>query len=403
MLLKNSKFFFIDKCCLKFFYIQLTNGFSKEKNRMRHWNETLKDKKRKKKFCRIVDYYLSGNFLGGLTFMRWNNPRNAKLFAFFCFCSRKSGTYAYTALEPDTNVHERLELERKARERAQSICSHYLKSNPRYALLHQLNDVGSRVDKHWFVVRDTSVKTERLLTLIPRGPNCPVQCNSETREIILDLFLALQHPYIYPVLDINFRNVGNKSYIFTTLPFNDKGSLKDFIYKSQWQEDWGLKYSQRSCGLPLAQIQRLGRQILEALSFLRERGFPPCGHMHSGNIILQNGVARLTGLENTLLGYTSRIHPIIWSRAQSEPSSVDSLCFGHVLFEMCAGYELDTPQPTPGNLLDLHQYPQVVEVLDFIFEHPEMRLPTVEELLLCDLFRNIDLREMRNQAQSTVS
>jgi len=32
---------------------------------------------------------------------------------------------------------------------------------------------------------------------------------------------------------------------------------------------------------------------------------------------------------------------------------------GHVLFEMCAGYELCTPQPNQGNLLDLKNYPQV--------------------------------------------
>lgn len=40
------------------------------------------------------------------------------------------------------------------------------------------------------------------------------------------------------------------------------------------------------------QVQRLGRQILEALLFLQERGFPPFGHLHSGNVIIQNGVAR---------------------------------------------------------------------------------------------------------------
>jgi len=32
---------------------------------------------------------------------------------------------------------------------------------------------------------------------------------------------------------------------------------------------------------------------------------------------------------------------------------------GHVLFEMCAGYELCTPQPNQGHLLDLKNYPQV--------------------------------------------
>jgi len=37
----------------------------------------------------------------------------------------------------------------------------------------------------------------------------------------------------------------------------------------------------------------------------------------------------------------------------------------------------------------------VVEILEFIFQHPEQRFPSVEELLLCDFFRNIDLRELR--------
>lgn len=39
-------------------------------------------------------------------------------------------------------------------------------------------------------------------------------------------------------------------------------------------------------------MQRFGRHILEALLFLRERGIPSHGHLHSGNVILQNGVAR---------------------------------------------------------------------------------------------------------------
>lgn len=45
-------------------------------------------------------------------------------------------------------------------------------------------------------------------------------------------------------------------------------------------------------GLPLWQVGRLGRQVLEGLLFLADRGFPPYRHLHSGNVILQNGVAR---------------------------------------------------------------------------------------------------------------
>lgn len=36
----------------------------------------------------------------------------------------------------------------------------------RYGFLTQLNDIGSRTEKHWFAVKDYSIKTERLLTLV---------------------------------------------------------------------------------------------------------------------------------------------------------------------------------------------------------------------------------------------
>jgi len=63
-------------------------------------------------------------------------------------------------------------------------------------------------------------------------------------------------------------------------------------FQTTWKDDWTLKYAQRSSGLPLTQVQRIARQILEALMFLRKKGFPTYGHLHSGNIILQNGAAR---------------------------------------------------------------------------------------------------------------
>ncbi|KAK7867344.1 hypothetical protein R5R35_001119 [Gryllus longicercus] len=308
---------------------------------------------------------------------------------------RHGGRYEYTALEADAGSQERLLQERKARERAHGACLHYLRACPRYSLVHHLNDIGSRVDKHWFVVRDASVKTERLLTLVPRAAACPLACSPATRATILELFLALQHPYIYPVLDLDFREATGQSYVILVLPFNSKGSLKDLIYKSRWQDDWSQKYGQRSEGLPVWQVQRLGRQILEALLFLKERGFPPCGHLHSGNVILQNGVARLTGLENTLLGHTSRVHPIVWGLARADPAAVDVVCFGHVLFEMCAGYELCASRPSAGQLADLAGYPAVQQILDLIFQPADGRFPGLQELLVLDFFRNIDLREMR--------
>lgn len=103
---------------------------------------------------------------------------------------------------------------------------------------------------------------------------------------------------------------------------------------------------------------------------------------------------RLSGLENGLLGLNSRVNAVNWSKTDSD--NIDVICFGHLLFEMCAGYELGVPQPSPAHLeLELDRYPQVADILSFIFDSPDGKYPTIEDLVICDLFRNIDLREMR--------
>lgn len=43
---------------------------------------------------------------------------------------------------------------------------------------------------------------------------------------------------------------------------------------------------------------------------------------------------------------------------------------------------------------------QVVEVMQLIFESPGDRYPTVAELVRCDLFQHVELREMRGASVS---
>ncbi|XP_061510598.1 uncharacterized protein LOC1271242 isoform X1 [Anopheles gambiae] len=307
----------------------------------------------------------------------------------------------YTALDSGIGAPDRSPRERAARERAYAACQEWLQNTGgRYESIAHLDDIGSRSNKHWFLLNDCTIRTDRLMTLLPLPPDCialeelpPSEC---PQGVLMELLGSLQHPYIYPVLDLGFFPSDSHQYTSLVMPFNPRGSLKDLIYKSQWNEPWSRKYTRKSTCLPLSQVQRLGRQILEALLFLRERGIPSHGHLHSGNVILQNGVARLSGLENGLLGLNSRVNAVIWARSAPDIDNIDVICFGHLLFEMCAGYELTSPQPTPGHYqLDLERYPQVVDVLQMIFESPDGRYPTVEELVLCDIFRNIDLREMR--------
>ncbi|XP_047535213.1 slowpoke-binding protein isoform X1 [Vanessa atalanta] len=262
---------------------------------------------------------------------------------------------------------------------ALAICNEYLSHSTRYSMISSLNPIGSRASKKWFAIHDNSIKADRLLILTPLSSKCPIEQNEHSRGLIMELFRALHHPYIYPVLDLELCN----GHALAVLPYNSRGSLKDLIYKSTWSDEYSRKYGSTGTGLPATQVARFGRQILEGLLFLKEKGFPPFRHLHSGNVMVQNGVARLCGLENTLIGATPR--PPARSAALER---VETLSLGHVLFEMCAGTDTDlTLLPDLAN-----NYSQVVDIIEMLFcPHP----PNLHELLLCELFRKIDLREMK--------
>jgi PX domain-containing protein kinase-like protein len=101
-----------------------------------------------------------------------------------------------------------------------------------------------------FTVQDKTLGAERLLTLVPLPSMCPLNPTSGTRDTLLDLFRGLQHPYIHPVLDIEFWDTGTA----LISPLNPSGSLKDLIYASPWHEDYDKKYNNKGEGLPLRTV-----------------------------------------------------------------------------------------------------------------------------------------------------
>ena len=54
---------------------------------------------------------------------------------------------------------------------------------------------------------------------------------------------------------------------------------------------------------------------------------------------------RLTGHDNVLLGYNFKLQPLLKKKLKDNFKAVDSLCFGHLLFEIAAGFELDSAHP----------------------------------------------------------
>lgn len=79
------------------------------------------------------------------------------------------------------------------------------------------------------------IRTDRLMTLLPIPPDCvaleelpPSEC---PKGVLMELRGSLQHPYIYPVLDLGFLYANSTNYACLVMPFNQRGSLKDLIYK----------------------------------------------------------------------------------------------------------------------------------------------------------------------------
>ncbi|CAH1116176.1 unnamed protein product, partial [Phaedon cochleariae] len=315
-------------------------------------------------------------------------------------CRQSSGLpkHEYSALKTDGD-NEKLRAERQIRNGAFMSCKQNLEDNERYELKTQLEDIGSRPEKHWFIVQDNTLGAERLLALIPLPSTCPLTPSRSTRDALIELFRGLQHPYVHPVLDVEFW----RGEVAVISPVNPAGSLKDLIYGASWFEDYEKKYRARGEGLSVRTIQCLGRQIIEGLIFLRNRYFPPIYHLHSGNVIIQNGVARLAGLENPLLGVSSHAcaHACVTS-AHVCPAPA-ALAFGRLLFEMATGREPPPGAPTLALLrLGLERgEPRVAEALEFIFR--EGGAPSLEELARCELFRGVELRELRGASviQST--
>ncbi|XP_071052166.1 slowpoke-binding protein isoform X2 [Onthophagus taurus] len=281
-----------------------------------------------------------------------------------------SPKHEYSALRLDVGA-DKVKYERELRDGMYTTCSQYLGNHDRYELRTHLGNIGSRSDKHWFIVQDKKLDAPRLLTLVTLPPSCPIEPSVLTKETVLSLFRSLQHPYIHPVLDVEFWDKG----VALVSPLNPSGSLRDIIYNSAWQEEYHYKYHSRGEGLPLRQIQCLGRQILEALLFLKNRHFPPFHHLTSSNIIIQNGVARLAALENPLFGLPPK-------------NGAENVAFGRILYEMTVGYEISSHHHFD---VELASFPKIAEVLQLIFK----RNLSVEEILRCDLFRGVELRELR--------
>ena len=157
-------------------------------------------------------------------------------------------------------------------------------------------------------------------------------------QSILKSLVTIQHPFILPIEYV----ATNDSGALFVRKFYSRGSLKDQLCSSQPKNPFLSKYGNPKgrAPMPAKDIAIYGRQILEALRFLHSKGMP-FGHVHAGNVVIVDGVARLLDIENFVLGVPSFYRPFFVQHSKIHSSEIiDVYSFGHLLYEMSFGYPL---------------------------------------------------------------
>uniref|UniRef100_A0A8D3DAL5 PX domain containing serine/threonine kinase n=1 Tax=Scophthalmus maximus TaxID=52904 RepID=A0A8D3DAL5_SCOMX len=255
--------------------------------------------------------------------------------------------------------------------------SMFFRSDIKWEVLEPLRDIGWRIRKKYFLIKNKEQPKERyLLSWVDLGPDKFL--SDKDLQSAMKLLTSLSVPYLCPLL---FSSTSESSALLIR-PFSERGSLRDHICKAKPRESYLRKYCnpKKSQGLELSQIKLYGRQILEGLKLLHDGGVFH-GHLHTSNVIVDEGVCRLMDVENGMLGVPSALRPSFTPlRKINTTEGVDVFCFGHLLYEMTYGRP---PDSVPLDQYPAAPYTAVVSVLQSILstEACKSGMPTVSSRL----------------------
>uniref|UniRef100_A0AAQ5Z0N8 PX domain-containing protein kinase-like protein n=1 Tax=Amphiprion ocellaris TaxID=80972 RepID=A0AAQ5Z0N8_AMPOC len=266
--------------------------------------------------------------------------------------------------------------------------SMFFRSDLKWEVLEPLRDIGWRIRKKYFLIKNKEQPKERyLLSWMDLGPDKFL--SDKDLQSAMKLFTSLSTPYLCPLL---FSSTSESSALLIR-PFSERGSLRDHICKVKPRESYLKKYCnpKKSQGLELPHIKLYGRQILEALKLLQDGGVF-YGHLHTSNVIVDEGVCRLMDVENGMLGVPSALRPAFTQlRKINTTESIDVFCFGHLLYEMTYGRP---PDSVPVDQFPDAPYTAVVSVLQSILstEACKSGMPTLSQLIQSPLFSDVRLQ-----------
>eukprot|EP00118_Oscarella_pearsei_P007351 m.35608 g.35608 ORF g.35608 m.35608 type:complete len:478 (+) comp32146_c0_seq2:28-1461(+) len=288
----------------------------------------------------------------------------------------------------------------KEKENAMLRCQFYLRTSHDYEVYSQHQGLGWRPNKYWFVVKEPRGQEDFMLSMVPHGDGCCLPMARQTASGLEQLFAVLKHPYLQFIRAIDFDVA--QEYSVVVQPFSSKGSLRDLIYGTGPLDSDKVTRQRRGHALSSAAIAKYGCQVLEALLFLKSKGFPPCLHLHAGNVIVYSRVCRLSGYEQVLLG----LQPKLKKAFKKNDQAAEVILFGHMVYEMATAIALpeNASGLTDGDYRACKASADVVELLKFIFpgDGEERGYPKLSDLAECPFFRQFVPKEIQHYDASVV-
>ncbi|XP_033222131.1 PX domain-containing protein kinase-like protein isoform X1 [Belonocnema kinseyi] len=254
-----------------------------------------------------------------------------------------------------------------------------LRSDANYEVGKAIPDMGWRLRKHYYTVKNRqNPKQELLLAWVEFGPDKHLQ--DKDMQGVFKSLSSLKHAHVEGIVHQHVTENG----ALTIRNFHADGTLRDILCNSKPKQPFIKKYGnpKQTKSLPVADIATYAYEILEALSFLHEKGLP-YGHLHTGNVLLSFSGAKLLDIENGLLGLPAFYRPYVVQRRKLHATTqVDVYAFGHVLYEMAFGRplleatcsDLSHCDSSLKNLLDVILSPEALKqdlpTVPHLMEHP---------------------------------
>ncbi|EGG22431.1 FVYE domain-containing protein [Cavenderia fasciculata] len=262
-----------------------------------------------------------------------------------------------------------------------------LRSSATYEYSKALPDIGNIKNgfrKSYFLAKKDG--DEILVSILTPSTHCPWSMSSDKlKQKFIKTLSSIKHSYIYPILNVETCGSNDKLFVYRTL--SSKGSLKDLIFKSKPMSFYDSKYitkKSNSSGVPLKSVNKYGRQILEAMIFLKQKGIN-FTNLHTGNVLLSSlsDTCMLSDIENSLVGFKPFYHDYLVGMSANKKENQESICFGHVLFEMIVGCPLmDQPVTNFAPVIPK----EAMDMLNAIFTDASKPTPSLEDIIKHSFF-----------------